>query len=196
MLEATRLTLSDDTMHQRSTVGKILVWMQEHPNLCKNTNAAAMAKTMNSAGVGRFDSLRQVVQRMVNNQILYRYGNKKRSNFHINYMHKDIPPYVLENAPESDRKFREIAEGGLKDGQYIDDVGCVVTKNKKAHEPKEEVTKKPEQKPEGEKEEKSEERPELDEIVEHFTAVPVMVRKDKSNGSMNISITLNLNLNN
>ena len=110
-------------------------------------------------------------------------------------MHKDIPSYILDGAPESDKKARERTESGLKKNQYVDKVGCVVTKPEpkkeaRKEEPKEEVKEEPKEEPE------EENVPSIEDVVEHVAAVPIMVRKEKANGATNISITLNINLNN
>ena len=179
----TRIKLDEDTAHQKSTKGKILEWMQSNPKLCKNTNATQIAKSIASSEGGRVDAYRQAICLMINSQMLSRFGNRRRSNFYINYMHKDIPPYVLENAPKESRRMREEAEEGLKENQHLDDVGCIVTEP----EPEEETEDTPE---EGE-----DSNVELEEVMEHITEIPVVVRNKKENGSMSISITLNLNLN-
>lgn len=194
-----RLELSDEIARQKSTQGKILEWMQTHPAQTKNTNAAQMAKTMSLGGMGSPSALRQAICKMVNSQMLGRIGSKRHAKFYINYLHKDIPPYVLENAPSDAKEMYEDIKKGLKEGQHLDDKGCVVTKaESKEEKPKdEEESEVDEEKSEVEdKSEADEEYPELEEIIEHITAVPVAVRKKQENGSMNISITLNLNLNN
>ena len=178
-----KVTLSEGMAHQKSSKGQILEWMQNNPSRCRNTNATVLARSMQSEGISKFDSLRQLIQKMVNNQMINRYGNKRRANFFINYMHKDIPPYILENAPSEEKEAREKLEKGLKKNQYVDEVGCVVTKPEKKEEPKPEV-------------EEDEEFPELDEIIEHIATVPVAIRQRKESGSTSISITLNINLNN
>lgn len=188
-----KLELSDETAHQKSTQGKILEWMQKYPAQTKNTSAAQMAKTMELGGMGSTSALRQAICKMVNSQMLGRIGGKRHAKFYINYLHKDIPPYILENAPSDAKQMYEDIKKGLEKGQHIDGKGCVVTKanSDKKSEDKEE----PKEEPKEETKEE-EEYPELDEIIEHITAVPVAVRKKQENGAMNISITLNLNLNN
>lgn len=187
-----KLELSDETAHQKSTQGKILEWMQTHPAQTKNTSAAQMAKTMELGGMGSASALRQAICKMVNNQMLGRLGGKRHAKFYINYLHKDIPPYILENAPSDAKRMYEDIKKGLDKGQHLDDKGCVVTKKDSEEEkPEDDDKSEYEKKPESD-----EEYPELEEIIEHITAVPVAVRKKQENGSMNISITLNLNLNN
>lgn len=206
---ASKLKLSDDVSRQKSTKGKILEWMQEHPNQCKDTNSAVIAKAMAIAGKGKENTLRQTIQGMVNNQMLFRYGNRRRSDFYINYMHKDIPPYVLEKAPEADKNARKEVEDSLEENQHVDEVGCVVTKTEE--EPEDDKTHfcgetlvstedllntKCDGEKEDDEDKKNEEHPELDEIIEQIANIPVMVHKKRENGSTNISITLNINLNN
>lgn len=203
-----KFNLSEDLSSQKSTQGKILEWMQAHPKQCKRTNATMLAKQMNTDHVGRTDNIRQVICRMVNNQILSRHGNRRHASFRINYLHKDIPPYILEGAPSDDKKTRKMVEEGLKDNQRLDDVGCIVTEpepKESKDEPwekfvetlqdKEKLKVEPKEKEESSPNQDDEEYPELDQIIEQLT-VPVMVNRKKENGSTNISITLNLNLNN
>lgn len=110
-----RITLKPETAHQKSTEGRILEWMQANPKKTKNTNSTAMAAMTIADGVtGTKGSLRQKIQKMVNNQMLFRAGSKRRSNFVINYMHKDIPPYILESAPEEEKRRRAQIEAGLQ----------------------------------------------------------------------------------
>ena len=191
---ASKIKLKEETARQKSSSGKILEWMQEHPSHCKNTNAAILAKSIALDGIGTVNSIRQIIQRMVNNQMLSRFGNKRRSNFYINYLHKDIPPYVLENAPEDFGKAREELEAGLKENQHLDEYGCVVTEAPvKAKKPEEKPEEPKEEAPEEEEEDDEEDYPELDSIIQKLN-VPVLVRKEEKGGGTNISITLNLNL--
>ena len=180
MFSTSKIKLNHDTAHQKSTVGKILEWMQAYPKRCNNTNATILSKSMGTDGVGVPNNIRQTIQKMVNNQMLQRTGNKRRSDFRINYLHKDIPPYILENAPEEVKRTREKIELGLEENQYLDEVGCIVTK------PDEEEEK---------EQEKEEEYPELDELIEQLS-IPVTVHRDRRGEGTNISITFNLNLNN
>lgn len=182
-----RIKLDEDTAHQKSTKGKILEWMQSNPKLCKNTNATQIAKSIASSEGGRVNAYRQAICLMINSQMLSRFGNRRRSNFYINYMHKDIPPYVLENAPKESRRMREEAEAGLEENQHLDDIGCIVTEP----ESEEEAEDTPE---EGEDSDIELEEV-MEEVMEEVTEIPVVVRNKKENGSMSISITLNLNLN-
>ena len=112
----TSFKMSKDLLSQKSTKGLELEWMQEHPKQCRNTNISIMCRAMVHDIGGSISNLCGRMQEMVNNQMVFRFGNKKRSDFHINYMHKDIPPYVLERAPQEDRDARKKVEEGLKEG--------------------------------------------------------------------------------
>lgn len=157
--------------------------MQEHPRALNNTNAKVLANSMSIEGV-KPRSTQQYIHRMVNNQMLHKCGNKKRATYRINYLHKDIPPEVLEAAPLEERMAVKRQLGSMKSGQYLDDDGCIVT-------PMPDFT------PEGQKSQEDQSTPA--EAVEATPAetieanVPVKVKTDGSN--LNITINLNIKLN-
>ena len=154
----------------------------------------ALGKAMELSGVGGTQgSFAHAIQKMVGCQMINRYGNNRRANFTINYMHRDVPGYVLEKMPEEARRARANLEYELsktKD-QHLDDVGCVVTKPEKCVE----------QEPE-EPEAKLVESP-YDEMREYAATaerveepvVPTQMSVSKENGEVKISLTLNINLN-
>ena len=174
-----KIKLSHDIAHQKSTKGAVLEWMQENPQLCKNTNATAIAKALvNSKGVLRGTTavaVRQAICSMVNNQMITRFGNKRRANFYINYLHKDIPPYVLENAPKEERERRKAIEEGLDINQRLDDAGCIVTEPQPDDAETQEV------------ETKEDKSSELDDIIEKVIK-PFIAQKETT-------VVINLNIN-
>lgn len=170
-----KLDISDKLSNQKSLKGRVLEWMIDHPKSCTDTNAKLLGKTMVLSGLeATAQSAQQTIQSMVRNQMIWRYGNNRRARFVINFMHKDIPGYVLDKAPEDERTARVNAENNLKKGQHLDDVGCVVTQSKAA-EPTDNA----------EEEEESQEE----------TVVPIIVMKKRNGNSTSVSITLNVNLN-
>ena len=181
-----KLTLKPETAHQESTQTKILKWMQEHPNALNSTNSAQLARTMRISGVTT-GTARQVVQKMVNNQILERFGGKRRARYHINYLHKDIPADILASAPLEEQLRAKQTLGRLKPGQYLDDIGCIITpapQNTGAQTPlsPEEPTEEPKQ--------VAEEEADTPTATKEI-AVPVKVEQDGS--SINITINLTIN---
>ena len=182
-----RITLSPKVARQRSTYSKILDWMQKNPRALNNTNAKQLANTMRLEGY-KTKSIQLYIQRMVNNQMLQKYGGKKRATYRINYLHKDIPPEVLESAPLEERLSVKRQIGGMKQGQYLDDDGCIVTPPSS----KDEGTA-----PEEQKSQEDQDTPveaESDKSTDSFEAnVPVKVTTDGKN--LNITININLKLN-
>lgn len=181
-----KLTLKPETAHQESTQTKILKWMQEHPNALNSTNSAQLARTMRISGVTT-GTARQVVQKMVNNQVLERFGGKRRARYHINYLHKDIPADILASAPLEEQLRVKQTLGRLKPGQYLDDIGCTITpapKNTGVQTPlsPEEPTEEPKQ--------VAEEEADTPTATKEI-AVPVKVEQDGS--SINITINLTIN---
>lgn len=136
-MEVSRLTLSDELKHQTATQTNILLWIQEHPRQCKNTNITKMAREMRSV-TGSANTKKAIIRRMVDNQIITRFGTKFNSRFLINYMHRDIPQEVLENAPEEEKEHIRKIKKGLKHNQTLSPEGCVITKpNKQPEQTKE-----------------------------------------------------------
>ena len=176
------ITLSPETRRQTSTIHKMLKWMQAHDRALSNTNIKQMSNTMAVELSGhKASSLAERMNYMINHQMVYRFGGKRRANFRINYLHKDIPPDVIDSAPASVQADVKRALAGIQEGQYLDDVGCKVTPAPKG--PKEVNT---EATPA--KEESDTPTETTDEI-----AVPVKVKRDGD--TLNITININLKLN-
>lgn len=177
------ITLSPETRKQTSTIHKMLVWMQNHEGQLNNTNIKHIARTMvlsDEMSGHKESSLCERMNYMLNNQMVYRYGGKRRANFRINYLHKDIPPDVLDGAPKSVQLDVKRTLKGISEGQYLDDVGCIVTPAK-PEEPKEvESTDTP-----------VSEAPAKPAETNQEIAVPVKVERDGR--SINITVTINLN---
>ena len=113
-----RIILSRKTRNQKSQKGMILEFMQSHPKLCRNTNIRNMAKAMlldKDLNIGTQMAIETTTRKMVESQMINRFGGKRRANFFINYLHKDIPPYILENMPDEMRITRSVLEEGLKE---------------------------------------------------------------------------------
>jgi hypothetical protein len=156
--------------------------MQEHPNALNSTNSTQLARTMRISGVTT-GTARQVVQKMVNNQVLERFGSKRRARYHINYLHKDIPADILASAPLEEQLRVKQTLGRLKPGQYLDDIGCTITP---APLSPEKTPEEPTEEPKQVAEEEADTPTATKEI-----AVPVKVEQDGS--SINITINLTIN---
>lgn len=197
-----RLRFKEDTLSQKGSVGKILIWLQNNESRCKNTNIAVIAKSidMDPKTDIKLYTAKAMLQRMINNQMLHRYGGRKRSTFIINYYHKDIPGYILDKAPAEIKERIERMNAELKPNQHISVEGCVVTKSEKeAQEPEEDTTPEPELEVQ---EESTESKPVEEEETlksssdaseENTTSAPITIRETER--GLSISITLNLNIN-
>lgn len=187
-----RLRFKPDTLKQKGSAGKILMWLQDNEARTRNTNIAVIAKSIELSNIGvNLYTAKAMLQKMINNQMLHRYGGRKRSSFAINYFHKDIPGYILDRAPAEDRNRVERMKAELSSNQHISVEGCVVTEpEKKEPEPKEDTTAQVKSEPE-----QKEETPNVssDAPEENTTSVPIKV-VDTERG-LSISITLNLNIN-
>lgn len=190
-----RITLSNDTAHQMSSYGMILDWMQKNPGRCNNTNITSIARSVVLSGYKTTESaVWQALNKMIKNQMIYRTNGIRRGNFRINYLHKQIPGYIIDSAPQPAKDYRNKTINGIKPGQYIDKVGCVVTpaeKKEQEEEPKEVTITKAETPAKVSQEETKEVSSDASE--ENTVSVPVQVT-DTEHG-LSISITLNINLN-
>lgn len=126
-MEVSKLTLSEQTAKQTSTLSQVLRWIQEHPRLCINTNIARLARQMPSS-IGAQNTKRMMLSNMVRNQVLTRFGTKFNSRFLINYLHRDIPQEVLNNAPESEKEtVKRIKTEVEQKKQTLTNEGVIVT---------------------------------------------------------------------
>lgn len=191
-----RVKFSQSVLKQTGTVGKILQFIQNNPNSARNTNVTLLAKTMSLGGVGKENTLNQVINKMLNNQMLTRWGGKRHANFRINYFQPDIPGYILEKAPEEERKRVERMKAEMTPNQYISKDGCIVTPGTKKVEEESTIIEPEKPNLPELKEDKPEEetlKSSSDASEENTTSVPVVIR-DTERG-LSISITLNLTIN-
>ena len=94
-MEVSKLTLSDELTHQTSSLTKALLWMEKHPNHCQNTNIRRMAKTIcldkdRPLRMTTF-STEQLIYQLMRRGWVTRNGNRRRSDFVINYCHPELP---------------------------------------------------------------------------------------------------------
>ena len=120
-----KVKLSKKTAKQVSRTSGMLMWLQDNPKRMRNTNCAQIARDMGNT-FGNFAVTQHHLVHMVQNQILHRNGTKKRSDFSINYLHKDVLPFVRERASKEDKKIIRdaLAMAKAKDCTLSSD-GCV-----------------------------------------------------------------------
>ena len=160
----------------------VLDWMYKNPRLCRHTNIAEITDNILSSGYQSTQSaISQSLRKMMDHNIINRFGGVRKADFSINLLHESIPQYILEQTPEGVNGHRIKLISGLKDNQSLDADGCIVTHNNEILQPETE--------PE-EQEEPAEKVP-VDQAVE-ITA-PVKVTKDGIN--LNFTINLNIKLN-
>lgn len=177
-MEISKLTLSPRVSAQKSAQRQILEWIQQHPNQMRNTNCRTLAKSMRISGY-KDVSIQQYIRRMIDNQMLTRFGGKRRANIRINYFHKDIPQDILDSAPKEEKDLVAKTLAGIKSNQYIDETGCVTTKSEKPRD-KALITpiKVDSNTP----------------IESQEIAVPMTITKSKDGRSINIAVNLTINL--
>lgn len=130
---------------------------------------------------------------MVREDIIHRAGTFRRSTFTINYFHSKVTPEIRERASKEDKERiqRTLDILAKKDGSYINENGCIVTKKIENKEQNKQ--------PRSIKVETKEEKPTPIQVKKFSSEAPeekpaVLVKKSKD--GVSISITLNINLNN
>lgn len=193
-MEVSKLTLGEKLSHQESNITKILKWMQDNPRQCVNTSIPTMSHWMTGVNLTE-NTKRQILTKMVREDIVHRVGTIRRSNFTINYFHSKVTPEVRERASKEDKERiqRTLDILAKKTGSYINKSGCVITEKIKNEERKEQPHKR------SIKIETKEEQPEPIQVKKFSSEAPeekpaVQVIKNKD--GLSISITLNINLNN
>lgn len=112
---------------------KILQWMQEHQISLKNTTAhhiASRIAALPDVENGEL-TIEQTFGKMVKCNIVYKDHHEKSllSDFRINYWHKSIPAEILADAPVEVKRAMAKTIDDMKDNQYMDEEGAVVTPN-------------------------------------------------------------------
>lgn len=189
-----RVIFSDVVLQQTGSVGKILMYIQDNPVQCRDTNVTKLANCMSLAGVMSKATAAIVITKMLNNQMLTRYNGIRRCSFAINYFHKDIPGYILDRADAKTKEKVLEWKNSIKAGQRLTDDGCIITKVEK-EEKENTITANEKDEPANlpAKVEKEDIVSSSDISEENTTSVPVTIR-DTERG-LSISITLNLNIN-
>ena len=172
------------------------MWMQDNPTALRDTTLTQLAK-MSCYSLGTSEAnAKAMLCKMRNNQMIIKTSvGKRRGKLYINYYHKDIPGYIVERAPQDIQDRVKTMKENLEKDQYIDEVGCIVTKGnnncapEKCAEETERATSDASAS-EDEKEQISEK--DTGETAKEIS-IPVLVKRD--NGGRNISLTININLN-
>lgn len=188
--------------NQKTTEQYILEWLQANPKLAYRTTSVRIAKEMKlHFGCPKtLNTIRQCLQGLVRKDIVRLNGNKMNGDYYINYSSRKLPKYILENAPDDIKEHIIAFRNDLQANQYIDEMGCKVTKPVKKEEPivEEEHKEKPVEttitEPEvGDEKQIEEVKSSSDASEENTTSVPIKI-EDTERG-LSISITLNLNIN-
>lgn len=193
--------------NQKTTEQYILEWLQANPKLAYRTTSVNIAKEMKlHFGCPKtLNTIRQTLQGLVRKDIVRLNGNKMNGDYYINYSSKQLPKYILENAPDDIKEHIIAFRNDLKANQYIDEMGCKVTKPVVEEKPtvkepvvEEEQKEKPVEttitEPEvGDKKPTEEVKSSSNALEENTTSVPIKIEDTKS--GLSISITLNLNIN-
>lgn len=131
-----RVILKPETANQESNTTKILKWMQEHPNACKNTSCPRMARMM-ARDFGTQNSVHTVLVQLIRKEVIRRMGNTKNANFSINYLHNKVSPEIREKASEEDKKFIQEVLAQVSEQTKLSEDGCLVRRIEE-EQPKEE----------------------------------------------------------
>jgi hypothetical protein len=186
---------------------RILKWMQNNPNQLKKTTGqqiAAKVASLDDETSGEV-GIAQALSKMIKCNVVYRdkYDKSVYSDFRINYWHKSIPADILADAPAEVKRAMAKTIDDMQPNQYMDDEGCVVTPNavEKTEDPFSEDGETPTVEEWVKKMEKDYgigmvfaedtasvfEQPTTQEV-----SVPVEVKKDGKQITVNLSLTINL----
>lgn len=100
-MEVSKLTISDELLHQKSLKTQVLLWMKEHPKACLNTSCIGLAKTI---GLARdftarttTASIDQTIRALIRMGLVVSHKiNFRRSDFAVNFGHPAMPKEVEE----------------------------------------------------------------------------------------------------
>lgn len=100
-MEVSKLTLSNDLIHQTDLKTAILVWLKEHEKAGYNTNCMKLAHTIGiskdfkaHATTGSID---QSIRRLIKMGLIMRHNiNLRHADFMVNYGHPDMPAFINE----------------------------------------------------------------------------------------------------
>lgn len=184
---------------------RILKWMQDNPNQLKKTTGqqiAAKVASLDDETSGEV-GIAQVLSKMIKCNVVYRdkYDKSVYSDFRINYWHKSIPADILAAAPAEVKRAMAKTIDDMQPNQYMDDEGCVVTPNaveKVEEDPFNEDGETPTVEESVEKMEKdygvtiADTASVIEQPTTQEVSVPVEVKKDGKQITVNLSLTINL----
>lgn len=184
---------------------RILKWMQDNPNQLKKTTGqqiAAKVASLDDETSGEV-GIAQVLSKMIKCNVVYRdkYDKSVYSDFRINYWHKSIPADILAAAPAEVKRAMAKTIDDMQPNQYMDDEGCVVTPNaveKVEEDPFNEDGETPTVEESLEKMEKdygvtvADTASVIEQPTTQEVSVPVEVKKDGKQITVNLSLTINL----
>lgn len=108
-MEVSKLTISDELLHQTDVKTAVLVWLKAHPKAGYNTNCMLLAKTMSLSkdftATSSTGSIDQAIRRLITMGLIIRHRiNFRRADFMVNYGHPDMPPFINEGVVKETRK--------------------------------------------------------------------------------------------
>lgn len=100
-MEVSKLTISDELLHQTDLKTAILVWLKGHEKAGYNTNCMKLAHTIGiskdfkaHATTGSID---QSIRRLIKMGLIMRHNiNLRHADFMVNYGHPDMPAFINE----------------------------------------------------------------------------------------------------
>lgn len=116
-------------MRDDSAKARVLRWMQNNPNATRHKLGTEIAKEVGATCNYGDGTLQLALGKLVKSGIVYRTRADRGYDYRINYWHKEIPSFILDNAPlELQKKMKEKLNK-MGDNQYLDDEGCITTPN-------------------------------------------------------------------
>lgn len=112
-----------------SAKASILKWMQHNPKALKRRFGAEIAREVSESCEFGENTLQLALSRMCKQGVIYRTDAERGSDYRINYWHKDIPQFILDEAPLEVQKLMKEKLNKMTDEQYLDDEGCITTPN-------------------------------------------------------------------
>ena len=179
----------------------ILKWMQLNPKALKHRFGAEIAREVSETCDFGENTLQLAFSRMCKKGVIYRTDAERGSDYRINYWHKDIPQFILDEAPLEVQKLMKEKLNKMTDDQYLDDEGCITTPNavEKTEDPFSEgvetiSTHVTAELGTFENPIKSEKDPWEEEPKEETTTLPLHITKTKDGKTTNVTINLTINL--
>lgn len=107
----------------------VLKWMQGNPNACKHKLGTEIARAAGESCNFGDVTLQLALSSLIKRGVVYRSDADRGFDYRINYWHKDIPAFILDNAPVDIQKKMKEKLNKMTEDQYLDDEGCITTPN-------------------------------------------------------------------